>query len=111
MTPMEAWANISQRLKDYVAEHGYTPEDVSAEVMAYGALKEAQEREDNKPLTLAQLREMDGEPVWVMGPAPLWALVKVQGDVVNIVSNDPEIAKADGWIKNIGQIYRYRPHP
>lgn len=31
------------------------------------ALREQEERENPKPLTLDELREMDGEPVWLMG--------------------------------------------
>lgn len=33
--------------------------------LAQRALKERIERRENEPLTLEQLREMDGEPVWV----------------------------------------------
>ena len=35
--------------------------------MAAAALREREERENPKPLTLDELREMDGEPVWLMG--------------------------------------------
>ena len=34
--------------------------------MALDALREKAEREDPKPLTLEELRQMDGEPVWVV---------------------------------------------
>lgn len=34
--------------------------------LVYKALKEMREREENKPLTLEELKEMDGEPVWCM---------------------------------------------
>ena len=34
-------------------------------VYALAALREQQEREENEPLTLEELREMDGEPVWL----------------------------------------------
>lgn len=33
--------------------------------MAIAALREKAEREDPKPLTLEELRQMDGEPVWM----------------------------------------------
>ena len=69
----------------------------------------AQEREDNKPLTLAQLQEMNGVSVWVTGPEPLWALVEVCGSDVVIIAPDGERAHAAGWMKHIGPIYRYRP--
>ncbi len=38
--------------------------------------------ECNPPLTLDELREMDGEPVWVVGPEPGWALVNVQEEAL-----------------------------
>lgn len=43
MTPMKAWENISFRLKIYAEEHGFTDEDLAAEVMAYRALCDAKE--------------------------------------------------------------------
>lgn len=33
--------------------------------MAISALREQEEQENQKPLTLEELRQMDGEPVWV----------------------------------------------
>lgn len=40
MTPMEAWANISRRLKQYVEEHAYVPEDIEAEVLVFSILED-----------------------------------------------------------------------
>lgn len=34
-------------------------------VLAVSALREQEERENTKPLTLDELRQMDGEPVWI----------------------------------------------
>ena len=34
--------------------------------MAISALREQEEREDSKPLTLDELQGMDGEPVWLL---------------------------------------------
>lgn len=34
-------------------------------LLAIAAIREKAEREDPKPLTLEELRQMDGEPVWV----------------------------------------------
>lgn len=39
-------------------------------IMAITALQEKAEREDPKPLTLEELRQMDGEPVWVVDLRP-----------------------------------------
>ena len=58
-----------------------------------------EESMSNEPLTLEQLREMDGEPVWVVydqdaakttpgfDPLTLWALVEVTKDSVLLTNN------------------------
>lgn len=48
MTPMEAWHNISKRLKIYVNEHGYTGEDIEAEVFIFGILNQIEKERKMK---------------------------------------------------------------
>lgn len=48
MTPKKAWHNIINRLKIYADEHGFTDEDIAAEVMAYMVLCDAEEKDDEK---------------------------------------------------------------
>lgn len=50
--------------------------------MAIGALRAQQVAETNDPLTLDELREMDGQPVWVVpwNEEPRWCLVECLGD-------------------------------
>ena len=63
----------------------------------------------NEPLALEQLREMDGEPVWVT-PLGFWALVIAKpGKRVQLVSNDGETVWADKEIELVGPIYRRPP--
>lgn len=63
----------------------------------------------NEPLTLEQLREMDGEPVWVT-PLGFWALVIAKpGKRVQLISNDGETVWADKEIELVGPIYRRPP--
>ena len=63
----------------------------------------------NEPLTLEQLREMDGEPVWVT-PLGFWALVIAKRDErVKLISNDGEIVYADKEIELVGPVYRRPP--
>ena len=63
----------------------------------------------NEPLTLEQLREMDGEPVWVT-PLGFWALVIAKPDErVKLISNDGEIVYADKEIELVGPVYRRPP--
>ena len=48
--------------------------------MAISALRAQQQAEANKPLTLDELRQMDGEPVWVEfqdGSGGCWGLVHI----------------------------------
>ena len=48
----------------------------------------------NDPLTIEELREMNGEPVWVT-PLGFWALVIAKHDErVKLISNDGEIVYA-----------------
>lgn len=57
----------------------------------------------NKPLTLEQLREMDGEPVWVEQQAA-WGLVEVHKNRVYIIGLDFESGYSLHW-----NIYRRPP--
>ena len=50
----------------------------------------------NKPLTLEQLREMDGEPVWVEQQAA-WGLVEVHKNRVYIIGLDFESGYSLHW--------------
>lgn len=63
----------------------------------------------NEPLTLEQLREMDGEPVWVT-PLGFWALViSKPGERVQFMSNGGETVWADKEIELVGPVYRRPP--
>lgn len=63
----------------------------------------------NEPLTIEQLREMDGEPVWVT-PLGFWALVIAKpGERVQLMSNDGEKVWADKEIELVGPVYRRPP--
>lgn len=63
----------------------------------------------NDSLTLEQLREMDGEPVWVT-PLGFWALVIAKpGERVRLMSNDGETVWADKEIELVGPVYRRPP--
>lgn len=61
---------------------GATPGIIEAVTEALEVLREKAEREDPKPLTIAELREMNGLPVWVKELSELrdntgWALIEV----------------------------------
>lgn len=78
--------------------------DVQALDMAITALSPP-----NEPLTLEQLREMDGEPVWVT-PTGFWALViSKRGQRVQLMCSDGETVWADKEIELVGPVYRRLP--
>lgn len=58
-----------KRIRDHMEVHNIgEPPHIhigDALLMAIDALREKAEREDPQPLTLEELRQMDGEPVWV----------------------------------------------
>ena len=59
----------------------------------------------NEPLTIEQLREMDGEPVWVE-LHQAWALVEVkQNGSVMFYGNSFSCSYSRTW-----QVYRFRPY-
>lgn len=59
----------------------------------------------NDPLTIEQLREMDGEPVWVE-LYQAWALVEVkQNGSVMFYGNSFSCSYSRTW-----QVYRFRPY-
>ena len=63
----------------------------------------------NEPLTLDELREMNGQPVWVT-PLGFWALVIAKpGERVQLMSNDGEKVWADKEIELVGPVYRRPP--
>lgn len=63
----------------------------------------------NEPLTIKELREMDGEPVWVT-PLGFWALVIAKpGERVQLMSNNGEKVWADKEIELVGPVYRRPP--
>ncbi len=74
--------------------------------MAVSILRTRTDTPPNDPLTLEELREMDGEPVWVM-PGGFWALVIANpGERVRLICNDGERVFADKEIELVGPVYR-----
>lgn len=66
--------------------------------------------EHNNPLTLEQLREMDGEPVYLdFGDGGEWVLVRVQQDKVFITHKNTICAPANILFKCGGKAYRRKP--
>lgn len=105
MTAQDAIKFLSQ----YVDNECYTPQCQEAHQMAIVALREQEEREDPKPLTIEELKGMIGEPVWVQGPGlpqyGRWAIVEDAVGNSLILVNDftcHDIGKT--W-----EAYRHKP--
>ena len=83
--------------------------------MAVIALRTQADTPPNDPLTLEELREMDGEPVWIEWgghPQAGWALVRVWSKASNVVYLTYHNGNTDllGFVLNDGgKIYRRRP--
>ena len=72
--------------------------------VAISALREQQDRENPKPLTLDELRQMDGEPVWLMVESGMWGIVHPKDSVVSLSRGD-----IVGLHAIVGKAYRHKP--
>lgn len=91
-----AFAEIRQRLKEY--------EDTGLEPKEIKALLDP----PNPPLTMEELREMDGEPVYMI-PGDCWALV-TQNSITSLFTfSDGSQCVAEDWLTNVGNAYRRKP--
>ena len=59
----------------------------------------------NDPLTLEQLREMDGEPVYIP-EIECWALVKREQTTLLFTFSDGKQCSASEWYEQVGPVYR-----
>ena len=99
---------VIERLAHTEAKWPGTEDTLEALSMAVNALQTTPALR-NDPLTIEQLQEMDGEPVWVT-PLGFWALVIAKpGERVKLICNDGEIVYADKEIELVGPVYRYPP--
>ena len=87
-----------------------TPKAAEAVKIATAALRAQQEQESNEPLTLDELREMEGKPVWVThrdGSGGRWGIVNIYG---NRICADVCAGSAywfNDYCRNIA--YRHKP--
>lgn len=78
------------RIKDHMEHHGigkYPHLKLKEALdMAIAALSQP-----NEPMTLEQLREMDGEPVYIIidgvEPLKMWVLIEVDGEDIYLTNN------------------------
>ena len=111
MTPMDAWHIISANLAHLVRlrrcngdPKGFVPADTEAEVIAFKALQEMQDRVCSEPLMCEELLQMDGEPVWLNIGNGVWGLVDASDRSVLLKHN----ASISIWTLD-RKAYRYKP--
>lgn len=63
---------------------------------------------NNEPLTLEELRKMDGEPVYIPG-TNCWVLVTKNEFVPLFTWPDGEQCSAYDWYEQVGSVYRRPP--
>lgn len=76
--------------------------------MAADRLKELAAPPPNPPLTLEELWEMDGEPVYLTG-GECWVLVAFNGFASVFHWPDGSSCSAADWCNNVGPAYRRKP--
>lgn len=122
LTPPNEWVNRVRELDELYTKlqivTGFTAEQL-LEIFAAGYTLEkpdyskkfaemenlAEAAQPNEPLTLEELRKMDGEPVWVE-LYQAWALVEIkQNGVVMFYGNDFSCSYSRTW-----QVYRFQPY-
>lgn len=120
MTPMDAWHIISANLAHLVRlrrcngdPKGFVPADTEAEVIAFKALQEMQERMHPKPIDFMDALTMLDQPVWVefMNDPDLscWGILESVSDIggvkyLYLLGRHGEII----WSKNV-RVYRHKP--
>lgn len=62
----------------------------------------------NEPLTLEQLRQMDGEPVYIP-EIECWVLVKREQNTFLFTFSDGRQCPASEWYEQVGPVYRRLP--
>ena len=80
--------NTFFKVSDIVTGEKNAQKRIDALNMAISALRQ-QEQQPNDPLTLDELRQMDGEPVWVVygEDEGMWALVEVCEESIFLTNN------------------------
>ncbi len=88
MTTEEAIKTIEIAIAE--VEWDYPMDYAVAFEMAIAALRAQQEREKNEPLTLDELREMDGKPVWCVDGSgdETWGLVHMDYSHMDVIDHD-----------------------
>lgn len=110
-----------KRIENHIRVHhiGQLPHIYIGEALdlALEALREKAEREDPKPLTIEELRQMDGEPVWVKNKNAInyegeWCVIQVLRDRLHFEALIPGIE--DMWYQSSTYskewiAYRHKP--
>ena len=112
----------TERAIDYLEQcvDGFDPDFDEAVSLSVTALRAQQERENPKPLTLDELRQMDGEPVWLHTFSSIqkktnisqWVILESIGNSNAVFLKGGCNSRITKWFCNYGTtwlVYRYKP--
>lgn len=105
----EWWDELAEWYMIVHPEHDKLHEAVD---MAVAALREQEERENPNPLTLDEMWNMNGEPVWVeTGGFNAWGIVGIDDDGIYVNSKSLEGYNIQWRVNTVRAIrcYRYKP--
>lgn len=120
-TIQEAIEDMEARLFCHtgIADHP-EPKRVAVLELTLEVLREKQERENPEPLTIAELRQMDGEPVYLHTFSSVqrktniaqWAIIEAAGDANAVFLRAGCNSRLTKWFCNYGKTwnaYRHKP--
>lgn len=99
----EEWATMMDPIQDVEGEW-WRPVQEQALQNLICKIKSLEFTQQNEPLTIEQLREMDGEPVWLGIAGGVWGLIDTDGDCVWL-----DRGGSIGICKLAGRVYRRPP--
>lgn len=88
--------------------NGCGPENWAEQLEVMETCLEAVRERGIEPLTMEDLRGMDGQPVWLQ-ETNCWALVKKDVFVMLLTFPGGEKCSANDWYKEVGPVYAYHP--
>lgn len=113
-TTSEFYTNHTYKFVALTLDGEPRPDIVTFTAEFWRVPSEAATPSPNDPLTLEELREMDGEPVWVERPGyeSRWALVQVWAkstDVIYLMLNNGVVLYPQVELDSGAKIYRRKP--
>ena len=100
--------NKQKAAYEWAKSHDY-PSIAARHARELAGLVDTLMEQQNEPLTLEELLQMDGQPVWIPlePPASVWALVSAsEGNNPVFTFPEGEQCFIEEWLEEIGPVYR-----